>query len=156
MSPIALPDHPVFARRHDADERIASAVNAARAILAADLVPAHKRELLSVCIWKLTLAEPVNKYATRFVSVAALRCARRDRVHEHVFERSRLVHSLIDGRLPLDQLPARAVACVVTRGEHARLARVVAENPGLEGWGRYRAAAIAVVDCAHRCWHVGP
>ncbi|HEX7769736.1 MAG TPA: hypothetical protein VF422_06880 [Dokdonella sp.] len=156
MLQIALPELPRHARRHDADERIASAINAVRAILAADLVPAHKRELLSVCIWKLTLAEPVNKYATRFVSVAAVACASRDRVHEHVFERSRLVRALIDGRLPLDELPASAVACVVTRDEHARLARAAVEKPGIEGWDRYRAASIAVVDCARRCWQLEP
>lgn len=156
MPSIALPAFPNHARRPDADERIASALNAVRAILAAELVPAHKRELLSVCIWKLTLAEPVNKYATRFVSPAALACARNDRVHEHVVERSKLVRSLMDGSLRPEQLPSSAVACVVTRDEHARLARAAAANAGLEGWDRYRAAAIPVVDCAERRWQIDP
>jgi len=152
MERLALPSFAPYVRRIDADARIASALNAVRALLVADLLPAHRRELLGVCLWKLSLAEPPDKYATRFVSATALRCARRSLAHEHVHERAKLVRALIDGAVSPERLPEFALACVVTREEHARLGVESRRDPSLDGWDRYRKAGIAVVDRGRGCW----
>ena len=152
MKRLALPCFAPYARRIDADARIASALSAVRALLLADLLPAHRRELLSVCLWKLSLAEPIGKYATRFVSAAALRCARRLLAHEHVHERAMVVRALLDGAMTPERLPEYAFACVVTREEHARLGVEGRRDRSLEGWDRYRKAGIAVVDRERGCW----
>ena len=148
----ALPVFAPYTRRFDADARIASALNAVRALLGADLLPAHRRELLSVCLWKLSLAEPIGKYATRFVSAAALDEERRSLAHEHVHERAKLVRTLIEGTLAPECLPGFAFACVVTREEHARLGTASRRDPTLDGWDRYRKACVAVVDRERGCW----
>jgi hypothetical protein len=69
-----------FKARADASERIDSAKRLIRALLALrhDVREDHVRELLSVCIWKLTEAEPDHKHRTRFRSVAALKASARD------------------------------------------------------------------------------
>ncbi len=148
----ALPAFAPFERRADADARVASALNAVCALLAADLLPAHRRELLSTCLWKLSLAEPRSKYATRYVSAATLASGRSEWVHEHVNERVRLVDALVDGTLVPAALAAEVLACIVTKREHVRLGEAARLDPGLHGWARYRAARIAVVDRAAGTW----
>ncbi|MDF1712858.1 MAG: hypothetical protein P1U90_11520 [Akkermansiaceae bacterium] len=56
--------------RPDREERLASAVKAAGALVGLDLYPRHKRELLSICVWKVT--ELDGKWNTRFCSRGAL------------------------------------------------------------------------------------
>jgi hypothetical protein len=152
MRRLALPSFAPYVRRIDADARIASALSAIRALLVADLLPAHRRELLGVCLWKLSLAEPLDKYATRFVSAASLGRTRRSLAHEHVYERAKLVRALIDGAMAPERLPEFAFACVVTREEHACLGVESRRDPSLDGWARYREAGIAVVDRERGCW----
>ena len=56
--------------------------------------------------------------------------------HEHVHTRKSLVTALLDGE-PIDDVLARAIACVVTRPEHKLL------KAG-DGWDRY--SGIKVID----------
>ena len=151
-----LPAYSPYARRADADARVASALNAMRALLSAEILPTHRRELLSTCIWKLSLAEAPSKYETRYVTPAALLSAKGNRVHEHVHERAKLVDDLIAGTLKPEDLPALAQACVVTASEHATLGEVGRSDPSVSGWARYRAATMAVIDRAMGIWQVGP
>lgn len=137
-----------FLRRRDADRRIASAKLAMRAILPLQLFPAHKKELLTICLWKLTEAEGRGKYATRYCSLRALSAPRSELEHEHVFERRKLVSLLLRDPSKVDEVARLAVGCVVTREEHARLTKICRDNPDLSGWERYRAAQIEVVDRA--------
>ena len=117
-----------------------------RAILdAPGVLPAHKRELLSICFWKVTEAEG-GKYGTRFRSRAALAAPRAELAHEHVVERAKLARWLLEHPDRVDDAIARAVACVVTRAEHRQLSAVSRAQPELEGWARYEAAGIEVVD----------
>jgi hypothetical protein len=130
-------------------ERASSATAAVRAILAApdapDVLPSHRRELLSLCLWKITEAEG-GKYGTRFRSRAALSAPRAELAHEHVYERQKLVDALLAAPADDDAVVARAVGCVVTRREHARLTAVSRARPELDGWERYEAAGVKVVD----------
>jgi hypothetical protein len=151
-----LPAFAEFMPHPDARKRIESALNAVRALLAADLIDAHKRELLSVCIWKLSLAEGKSKYTTRFMSAASSGRIARHLAHEHVHERAKLVSALLSGALAPDNLSALAVACTVTRDEHVRLTAVGKVDPSIDGWERYRIASVAVIDCAQACWHIAP
>lgn len=119
-----------------------------RAILAAsDVLPTHKRELLSICLWKVTEAEG-GKYGTRFRSRAALQAPRTELAHEHVEERAKLAQLLLEHPDRVDDVIARAIGCVVTRTEHRRLTEVGRARPELDGWARYEAAGIEVVDLA--------
>jgi hypothetical protein len=156
MSISAVPTFPAFERCADFQVRISSALAAARAILHSEALPIHKRELLGICIWKLSEAEATRKYATRYMSVRALGQPAQQLAHEHVFERSKLARALIAGELAIDDLPDLAIACVVTREEHRRLNQVSRADPTLDGWDRYRAASIAVVDRAENLWKITP
>jgi hypothetical protein len=130
----------------DANDRVRSAVTAAEAILALDLYPAHKRELLSVCIWKITEAAPMSKYQTRFRSRATFAVPESELAHDHVYQRKRLVDEMIAHPEEVGRILLTAVACVVTRMEHDRLIQVSREDPDLDGWERYKKAEIDVVD----------
>jgi hypothetical protein len=137
-----------FRRKRQADDRIASAVSAMRAILNADgVLPVHKRELLSLCLWKITEAEG-GKYGTRFRSRAALTAARAELAHEHVEERARLANHLLEHPDRVEDVVTRAIACVVTREEHRQLSALSRARPDLDGWARYEAAGIEVIDLA--------
>ena len=137
-----------YRKHRDADARRSSARRAIAALLPLELYPAHKRELLSICLWKLSEAEGLSKYRTRLCSQRALKAKPALLAHEHVYERKKLVAQLMADPSSLDQVLARAIGCTVTRQEHARLSAISRERPDLEGWERYRAAGVRVVDTA--------
>jgi hypothetical protein len=139
---------PQFARHPEADDRIESATRALRAILALDLYPAHKRELLSVCIWKLSEAES-GKYRTRYRSIASIGADAKLLAHDHVFERRKLIAQLLADPACVDQVAAQAIGCTITRNEHRRLTTLGREYPDVGGWSRYKLAGIAVIDTEH-------
>lgn len=124
---------------------LASARRAMSAILRLDILPEHKRELLGICLWKVTEAGG-TKYRIRYRSVASRGLPRSELQHEHVFQRQTLVARLLEDPRCLDDVIATAVACVVTRAEHRRLDAIGRERPRLDGWARYRAAGIVVED----------
>ena len=130
----------------DADERIRSATAAAKAIVRLDLYPAHKRELLSICIWKITEAAPISKYQTRYRSRATESAPESELAHDHVYQRKSLNDAMIKNPESVDQVLRTAVACVVTRSEHDALTRISREFPDLDGWERYKRAGIEIVD----------
>jgi hypothetical protein len=135
-----------YYRHADAADRVRSAITAAETIVSLDLYPAHKRELLSVCIWKITEAAPVSKYQTRFRSRASLSAPESELAHDHVNQRKSLIDEMIAHPEEVSRILQTAVACVATRSEHERLTGVSRENPDLDGWERYKKAGIDVVD----------
>lgn len=66
--------------------------------------------------------------------------------HEHVVTRKALSERLFAGEEP-EQVLRDAVACIVTVEEHARLS---AYDNTYDGWARYGAAGIQVVDMANQ------
>ena len=138
-------DLPVYTPHEDRDIRIRSAVTAIKALLDLDLYPSHKKELISVCIWKITEAD--GKLRTRYRSVGSLNVSSGTKLqHEHVFERKSLIQRLLDQKEEVQIILNDAIGCVVTKEEHDYLSRVSRENPDLEGWGRYKIAGIQVFD----------
>lgn len=124
---------------------IASAKTAIQAIAGLNILATHKRELLSILLWKLTEAR--GKYRTRFVSAGAKdETDRRKLHHEHVVTRANLVREILASPERADEIADKAVGCVVTRQEHAQLAIVDRSNAELCGWDRYSAAGIRVWD----------
>ena len=145
-----------FEPRNDAADRINSAKSAISGLLAMRFTVRedHLRELLSICLWKITEAEPDHKHRTRFRSEGSLRARARDLRHEHVFERSKLVDALLSSPEKADEIADLAVACTVTKAEHEALAAVCRANPTLTGWARYAAAGIRVYDVTTDSEHI--
>jgi len=135
-----------FIEHSDLLERRRSAMRAAKAILGLDLYLAHKRELLSVCIWKITEAD--GKYTTRFRTRGSLTADRTELQHEHVCERRVLIEELLASPHAADSILERAIGCVATTAEHRSLTTLSRNRPDLDGWDRYREAGIEVVDTA--------
>jgi hypothetical protein len=106
--------------------------------------PAHYRELLSVLLWKITLAES-SKYKTRFQSEGARgRSGKAELEHDHVFQRSKMIAKLMKARgHKIDVILEKAFGCTVTIKEHTRLSKFDKEY---DGWTRYRKARIVVID----------
>ncbi|SDL43609.1 hypothetical protein [Tessaracoccus oleiagri] len=111
---------------------------------------AHKKELISIGLWKWTEAEgfpPHPKYHIRLRSVGSIDVERTAKVnHEHVWTRSWITGELLRRESwTLDDLrnflTQYAVACIVTTDEHARLSQSRAT-----GWERYREAGVLVWD----------
>lgn len=139
---IAMP----FTRHPDADRRISSVLAIVRALLTLDLYPRHKKRFLSNCLWQLTEAEGCDKYSLRFMSEAALSAARRELRHEHVCRRAKMVDKLIADPESAELILSKAIGCIVTRSEHARLAEVDRQDKFIDGWERYLRAGITVMD----------
>jgi hypothetical protein len=84
----------------------------------------HYRQLLSVLLWKITLAES-SKYKTRLQSEGARRCSDKAKLrHDHVFQRSRMIAAL-EKAAPheVDEVLKSAIGCTVTVEEHTRLSK---------------------------------
>jgi len=143
---IALTPSQRYVEHALADAREAEARRTLQAVLALEICLRHKRELLSVCVWKLTEARPASKYALRYRTPDAL-TGEGALGHEHVHQRARLVAALLAGEEPIETIVARAVACTVTRAEHGRLDRY----KDCDGWERYRRAGLRVIDTLAGC-----
>ncbi len=136
-----------FKEHPDTKVRFESAVLAAKAILQLDLYPPHKRDLLKICIWKITEAN--GKYKTRFRTRASqlVECSK-TLAHEHVFRMKFLIDDLIYAPSNADSILERAVGCTVTRSEHEKLSALDRRLSDIDGWARYREAMIEVIDTA--------
>lgn len=135
-----------YKKHPDADKRVASALLAAKELLKLDLYPQHKRELLKICIWKITEAD--GKYKTRYWSRKAVGLDSSNLNHEHVYRMDDLVEAMIKSPSEAETILARAMACTVTREEHALLTQMDRERPELNGWKRYKELNMEVVDTA--------
>ncbi|MEX2659435.1 MAG: hypothetical protein WD232_07040 [Acidimicrobiales bacterium] len=123
--------------------KIASIFRAVTAVLELQGVDAaHIRSLLNVLIWHLTEAD--GKYTCRYQSSGALTAPKGAKLnHEHVVPRKALIDRLLKAPGEQAEILGQAVACVVTKTEHERLSALKAPR---EGWDRYRAAGVRVID----------
>lgn len=135
---------PKFKPHKDRELRIQSAVTAMRAIVGLDLYPAHKKELLGICIWKLTEAD--GKYNLRYWSEGSIKAPKKDYRHEHVYEKKELIQRALAGE-DLESIAEDAVACVVTPSEH-----VVLSSSIESGWDRYIHSGVKVFDALKQQW----
>lgn len=121
------------------------------AINSPNLRLATRREVLSKYVLiLLTHGTSNGKYGTRYRSVGAVPITDPTTLeHEHVFTRKWLIDQMIETPDAIELiLTTFAIACTVTAAEHRELADVVRANPDLQGWDRYHAAGIEVVDMA--------
>lgn len=135
---------PNYVQHKDRDARISSAIKAIEAILPLDLYSAHKKELLSVCIWKITEADGKSK--VRYWSDGAVENQSTNLQHEHIHERKELIIRLLSGEA-VRSVVADAVACMVTREEHIQLGA-----SSKLGWHRYKDTGIRVYDAEEHKW----
>lgn len=135
---------PSYVKHKDREARVNSAITAIKAILPLDLYPAHKKELLSVCIWKITEADGKSK--VRYWSQCAVDNKTAKLQHEHIHERRELITRLLSGEAIGSVIPD-AVACMVTKEEHAKL-----NASSNQGWQRYKDAGIRVYDAQEQEW----
>jgi len=142
-----IPNIPKHKEHADRSFRIKSAVTAIKALVGLDLYPAHKRELIDICIWKITEAD--GKLKTRYRSIGSLESGPETKLqHEHVVEKQKLVAALLEGKESVEAIVERAVGCVVTKDEHVLLTAASRLEPTLDGWERYKKAGIRVFDLA--------
>lgn len=128
-----------------ADDRRASAIALAHVVVDAEgLTTAHRREALSLAIWKFTEAD--GKWNTRYRSAGAVGVGWRFLNHEHVVTRRVLIDRLLADPCRCAEIMASAVGCCVLRDEHRRLSMVEREHPGVDGWERYCLAGLTVID----------
>jgi len=136
---------PSYKKHKDHNIRLESAYLAVKVLLETNLYPAHKKELLSICIWKITEAD--GKYKTRFMSENAINeFNQKNLQHEHVVERQFLVNELLNNPSDYKNTLSKALACIVTKEEHKKLTFATKENKNLQGWKRYKFIGIKVFD----------
>lgn len=136
--------YPNYVEHKDHAARIRSAITAIEAIMPLDLYPAHKKEILSVCIWKITEADGKSK--VRYWSEGALENPSSKLQHEHIHERKELIARLLSGET-VSSVLADAVACMVIKEEHVKLAA-----SSKLGWLRYKDSGIRVYDAKEKQW----
>ena len=136
----------IYKRHKDHDIRIKSATDAIKAILPLELYEAHKKELLGVCIWKITEVDG-SKSGVRFWSESAINNSDpKLLIHEHVHTRKELIQRLLEGE-NVEAVLKDAIACVVKRDEHELL-----HSFSSSGWQRYKDADIKVYDFKNNLW----
>lgn len=109
-----------------------------------DVLAVHRRELLSILLWKITLAES-SKCKARLRTQGATSSSKKIKLeHDHVFQRAKMIAALEKAALQeVDGILKNAVGCVVTKKEHARLSEF---DNKYHGWDRYRKARLTVID----------
>jgi hypothetical protein len=136
----------MFKPHPESETRRRSAVTLIKYLLAIkkpEVLQTHRRQLLTVLLWKITEAES-SKWKTRFQSESARRRGKAKLRHDHVFQRSKMIAALEKATLhEVDVILKKAIACTVTIKEHARLSEFDTEY---DGWARYRKAGIKVID----------
>ena len=136
---------PVYKPHKDREARIASALTAIEALLPLNLYPAHKKELLSTCLWKISEADGKDK--VRYWSSGAINAEKAAKLHhEHVVERRELIQRLLSGE-PIGDVIEDVTACMVTPEEHKVLG-----SSTESGWNRYRECSIGVYDSMENRW----
>lgn len=144
------PDLPSWNPHKDSENRRASAVASALALLSAreEITTSHLKELLSITIWKHTECD--GKYKTRYQSIGAITRPKEKLNHEHVVQRKILVEALLDNPSRCQEIFDSAIACTVLEEEHKKIMQIEKSETDLRGWNRYRAAGIAVYDLLTR------
>jgi hypothetical protein len=141
---------------------IESAIVLAHAILATDALIQHKRELLDICIWKVSEAN--GKYGVRYWSAGVLHLVQeyggltailKNRPivlrHEHVNTRKSLVDAMLADATAISRiLKEDVIACLVTTDEHPKL------SSKYDGFARYLAADIQIWDTQEQGWLIFP
>jgi hypothetical protein len=127
------------------DERRESSIRAMEGILALEIDDAHKKRLLSRCIWFYTEAD--GKWKTKYESYAVhAGIEHKMRRHEHVYTRKKLIAELQQRQKSVSEIAQHIIACIVTAEEHKKLHEIEKKNPKLDGWVRYKQAGIDVVE----------
>ena len=96
---------PEYREHKDRTKRIESAIIAINALLPLELYPAHKRELLGICIWKITEAD--GKMKVRYWSEGSIVNEKARLQHEHVHERKELISRLLNGEITANMSEAQ-------------------------------------------------
>lgn len=139
------------------DQIIDSALNLGRSILDTDALTEHKRDFLSVCIWKVTEAD--GKHNLRYWSEGVYTLVQKHSdikavlkqplpiQHEHVNPISCLVDKIMNNPACLEKvLREEAIACLITKEEHDKL------DNSPDGFARYEKACIRVWDRDKQQW----
>ncbi len=108
-----------------------------------EVMPKHIEELIDTMLWKITEAN--GKYNTRHRSERALKCGdTKQLAHEHVYPKKAMIKRLMHAQseTEVDDILRSAIGCTVMRDEH----KLLHGHGHKEGWDRYRAAHIAVID----------
>ena len=145
MIRLAKEAKPAYQRHPLAEQRLHSATTLVKGLLQMPgLIAEHRREFLKLAQWKVTEAEGRTKYKTRMCSQESLSNAPGSKLeHDHVFQRSLMVDALLSASPDaVDTIIKGAVGCTITKQEHDRLKQF----EHLDGWGRYRAAGIVVIN----------
>lgn len=123
-----------------------SAVALAEAILALgpDVTMSHRREFLLIAIRKYTEGE--GKATTRFRSLDAVGARPELCNYDHVWPRKALIEEMLQAPMRCKEIMAKAIGCNVLIAERQKIAAAERADPSLEGWDRYRAAGVVVVD----------
>lgn len=99
-----------------------------------------KKAALNTLIWNVTVSD--GKHDTRYCSKTAMKEAS-ERIHEHVFERAKLIKLILKNPKKVAAYFKLAVSCVVTVDEDTLL---MEKSSKLSGWERYKVAGIEVID----------
>ncbi len=138
-------EYPEFQEVQNKSNLVMSVINAIQAILTADCVETHKKDLLDICIWKWT--EIDGKWNTRYRSEGAMKKENWKMVqHEHVFQRRNLIQFLLKNENEIEPIMDNAIGCLVTKEEHELLTKISKGHKDIDGWERYRKAGIVVFD----------
>jgi hypothetical protein len=134
-----------FIEHRDSEARLRSAIALIKLLLQpnAQILAEHRQEFLSIALWKITEAEATHKHRTRLCSEAVFAAPDCECRHDHVFQRALMVQRLLNSKPDdVEKILGEAVACTITKDEHSLLNA----HAHLDGWERYRAAGIVVID----------
>jgi len=109
-----------------------------------------KSKILDLMIWNYTgaIKGTNGKCLVRYRSAFSMNDEKAELVHEHVYQRKKLISEIIEERKISKENISKMSACVVTKDQHKKLNSIKDKN--IDGWDRYKLKRIKVFDMENR------
>lgn len=122
---------------------LSDVMTAVNAILELDINDSLKKRLVKDCVWEVTRIR--GDFRGRFRSEGVMVSGNKIQ-RDHVWQKARIIERILKKEEILNNIFDDIQHCVVTETEHKSLTAASKSDRLLDGWSRYRAAGIVVLD----------
>ncbi len=135
----------------DQAKRISDVEQEMGAVLKLDVNLRLKKLLIKELVWEVTniRGDFKGRYRSEGVMTQGMPIQR-----DHVWQKSKIIDRILKQKESLSNILSDIVHCVVTKAEHDRLTILSKSNSEIDGWSRYKAANIIVLDMVTNEHHV--
>lgn len=103
-----------------------------------------KKNVINLMIWHISGSDATEK--SRYITEKAKNCPDSETITAQVNPLGNLAVKILENPLSFDTIMQSVISCTVSKDELKELSRIDKENPGLQGWQRFKKAQITIYD----------